>query len=125
MRKILGMSLVAVLALGAGSYALGDSGSAKGRSSADSGQMMGSGGMTGQGMMGRGDMMKPGMMGGGMMGSSGMMGTGRSMMAGVTNFIDMCRTMITGWLGTTDSSAPEDPYSRKGRGAPRTERGMQ
>lgn len=114
MRKIAGMGLVVVLALGVGSYALGDSGSAKGQSSASSGQMMSSGGMTGQGMMGRGDMMKP-----------GMMGMGRSMMAGVTNFIDMCRTMITGWLGTTDSSAPEDPYSRKGRGAPRTERGMQ
>ncbi len=126
MRKIAGMGLVVVLALGVGSYALGDSGSAKGRSLTDSGQMMSSGGMTGQGMMGRGDMMKPGMMGqGGMMGSSGMMGMGRSMMAGGTNFIDMCRTMITGWLGTTDSSAPEDPYSRKGRGAPRTERGMQ
>ncbi len=122
MRKIAGMGLVVVLALGVGSYALGDSGSAKDRSLADSGQMMGSGGMMGQGgMMGRGGMMGQG----GMMGSSGMMGMGRSMMSGVTNFIDMCRTMITGWLGTTDSSAPEDPYSRKGRGAPRTERGMQ
>ena len=126
MRKILGMSLAVVLALGVGSYALGHGSSAKGRGTASSGQMMGSGGMMGQGMMtgmmnGRGMMMGHG----GMIGGSGMMGMGRSMMNGVTNFLDMCRTMMAGWFGPGGSLAPEDPYSRKERGAPRTERGIQ
>ena len=69
MRKILGMSLVVVLALGVGSYALGHGSSADGQSTAVSGGMMG------QGMMG---MMMRGMMMGqnGMMGGSGMMGMG-------------------------------------------------
>ncbi len=63
MRKILGMSLVVVLSLGVGSYALGHGSSADGQSTAVSGGMMG------QGMMG---MMMRGMM----MGQNGMMGMG-------------------------------------------------
>ncbi len=126
MRKILGMSLAVVLALGVGSYALGHGSSAKGRGTASSGQMMGSGGMMGQGMMtgmvnGRGMMMGHG----GMMGGSGIMGMGRSMMDGVTNFIDMCRTMVAGWFGPGGSLAPEDPYNHRERRAQRTERGIQ
>ena len=53
MRKILGMSLVVVLSLGVGSYALGHGSSAKGQSTVASSGMMGSGGMMG-GMMGMG-----------------------------------------------------------------------
>ncbi|MCH7923372.1 MAG: hypothetical protein IH975_10105 [Nitrospinae bacterium] len=68
MRKVLGMSLVVVLSLGVGSYALGHGSSADGQSTAVSGGMMG------QGMMGQGGMMGPGMMQG-MMG--GMMGMGQ------------------------------------------------
>ncbi len=41
MRKILGMSLAVVLALGVGSYALGHESSAKGQSTVASGGMMG------------------------------------------------------------------------------------
>ena len=116
MRKVLGMSLAVVLALGVGSYALGHGGPAKGRGTASSGQMMGPGGMMGQdGMMGHG----------GMMGGSGIMGMGRSMMDGVTNFIDMCRTMVAGWFSPGGSLAPEDPYNHRERGAPRIEKGIQ
>ena len=116
MRKILGMSLVVVLSLGVGSYALGHGGPAKGRGTASSGQMMGPGGMMGQdGMMGQG----------GVMGGSGMMGMGRSMMNGVTSFIDMCRTMMAGWFGPGGNPAGGDPYSHRERGAQRTERGIQ
>ena len=63
MRTVLGMSLVVVLSLGVGSYALGHGSSADGQSTAVSGGMMGQGGMMGPGMM-------QGMMG-------GMMGMGQ------------------------------------------------
>jgi hypothetical protein len=86
--------------------------------------MMGPGGMMGQGMMG---MMMRGMMMGqdGMMGGSGMMGMGRSMMNGVTNFLDMCRTMVAGWFDPGGNPAGGDPYSYRERGAQRIEKGIQ
>ena len=71
MRKILGMSLVVVLSLGVGSYALGHGSSADGQSTAVSGGMMMRGMMMGGMMMGQN----------GMMGGSGMMGMGQGRQA--------------------------------------------
>lgn len=116
MRKIVGVSLVVVLALGVGSYALSHGSSARDHTVAGSGHMMGSGGMMGQGMM-SGSKIGPGMMMGqnGMMGNSGMMGMGRSMMNGVATFLDRCRTMMDGWFGTADSPPIGGPYSHSQR----------